>query len=46
MDWMDPDDRIAMVKECGFHCNYESFEIEKCPKCPANEYCDYYEDQL
>ena len=46
MDWMNPEDRIAIVKEYGFHCNYESFDIKKCPSCVANEYCNYYLDQL
>lgn len=36
MDWDDPQDRIALVKECGFHCEYDC-DMEK---CPAAKWCD------
>lgn len=38
MDWLDPKDRIALVKECGFHC--EDPIAERCEFCPAKEFCD------
>lgn len=38
MDWSDPDDRIALVKECGFYC--EDPIAECCECCPAKEFCD------
>lgn len=41
VDWDNPDDRICLVKECGFYC--ECIEPEYCKKCPAKEYCDSYE---
>lgn len=44
MDWYNAKDRIAMVKECGFRCDYDYFDIEDCEDCPAKQYCDRYED--
>lgn len=37
MDWSDPKDRIALVKECGFYC--EDPIAECCKSCPAKEFC-------
>lgn len=44
MDWLDENDRIAMVKDAGFSCSYE-FDIADldCETCPAKEWCDRYE---
>ena len=42
MDWLDPEDRIALVKDAGFRCEY--VELEECKQCPAREYCSEYED--
>lgn len=39
MDWDNPDDRLFLVKECGFYCEYA--EPENCKKCYAREYCDF-----
>lgn len=36
LDWENPQDRIVLVKECGFWCEYE----EDCEKCSAKQYCD------
>lgn len=38
MDWSDPKDRIALVKECGFYC--EDPIAEECKDCSAKEFCD------
>lgn len=38
MDWSDPKDRIALVKECGFYC--EEPIAEDCKDCPAKDFCD------
>lgn len=46
MDWYNADDRIAMVKECGFQCIPDAFEPEGCPECPASQWCDLYQDHL
>lgn len=43
MDWYNAKDRIAMVKDCGFRCDYDYFDIEDCEVCPAKEYCDVYQ---
>lgn len=42
MDWYNPEDRIALVKDAGFRCEY--VELEKCKQCPAREYCSEYKD--
>lgn len=41
MDWHDPKDRVALVKEANFSCSYE-WDIEDlgCEKCPAKQWCD------
>lgn len=44
MAWYNPDDRIALVKEAGFHCADEIWEPD-CVDCPAKEYCDRYQDR-
>lgn len=41
MDWYDPEDRIALVKDASFHCEY--IELSECEQCPAREYCDKWE---
>ena len=46
MDWFNPKDRVALVKDCNFRCSDEVFDIEDCEYCHAKEYCDYYEDYL
>ena len=40
MDWFNDDDRLALVKECGFYCEYIAEDM--CEDCPAKEYCDEY----
>lgn len=42
MDWEDPKDRIALVKECGFRCEYA--EPYLCDSCSARKYCGTYEE--
>lgn len=44
IDWDNPKDRIALVKECGFHCDYYYVDWDDCEDCPAKEYCDVYKD--
>ena len=46
MEWENPKDRIVLVKECGFVCDYEHFEWEDCKSCSASKYCDRYQDHL
>lgn len=46
MDWYNAEDRIALVKECGWHCIDEYYDSDDCKKCPAAEWCDYYQDWL
>lgn len=40
MDWDNPEDRIALVKECGFRCSDDTLEHIDCSDCPAKEYCE------
>lgn len=42
MDWLDMDDRIAMVRYAGFFCSYE-MDNPGCHECGAAEYCERYE---
>ena len=42
LDWENPQDRIVLVKECGFWCESD----EDCEKCSAKQYCDKYADHL
>lgn len=46
MDWYISQDRIALVKDCGFICDEDYLEREDCEVCPAKEYCDNYQDFL
>lgn len=41
MDWLDPEDRLFLVKECDFRCIDPEFD--KCESCIAKEYCGEYE---
>lgn len=45
-DWFDPQDRLVLVKEGGFVCDYECRDYDECPHCSAKEYCDQYQDYL
>ncbi len=44
MDWLDDDDRVAMVRYAGFECSSEVWH-PKCEqgKCPAQQWCGRYE---
>lgn len=44
LDWENPQDRIVLVKECGFWCGEEAFEFDDCELCSAKQYCDKYSD--
>ncbi len=46
MDWFNSKDRIALVKDCSFMCDRNYLEREDCEVCPANEFCDDYQDYL
>lgn len=46
LDWCDPRDRLILVKECGFVCNYDWLDYDECPTCSAREYCDQYKDHI
>lgn len=42
LDWFNAEDRIAMVKDCGFTCIPDAYCAEECAVCPAKEFCDDY----
>ena len=42
LDWFNTEDRIAMVKDCGFTCIPAAHCAEECADCPAKAYCDDY----
>ena len=44
MNWCNTNDRIALVKECGFFCGDDYFDLNDCEDCPAKDYCDRYTD--
>jgi hypothetical protein len=44
LDWDDPKDRVALVKDCSFLCDYIYLEWEDCESCSAKDYCDRYKD--
>ena len=46
LDWDNPKDRIALVKDCGFVCDYECLEWEDCEECSAKKYCDIYAEHI
>ena len=46
MDWDDPADRLAMVKDCGYYCADDAFDPDECSKCDAKEYCSAYAEYL
>ena len=45
-DWENPKDRIVLVKECGFHCDSDYFDLEDCDLCSAREYCSLFKDKI
>lgn len=42
LDWENPQDRIVLVKECGFYCDIDCFDLADCDICSAKEYCEMY----
>ena len=40
MEWSNPQDRLALVKEFSFRCEY--VDLVNCETCSAREYCDAY----
>lgn len=44
MDWMDDDERVAMVRCAGFECSIEVWHPEcEHGECPAQQWCGRYE---
>ena len=46
LDWFNSQDRIALVKDCGFYCDAEYWEKADCEVCSAKEYCDISRERL
>ena len=45
LDFNNPEDRLFLVKECGFTCG-EYVDYSDCEDCSANEVCEQYKDYL
>ena len=46
LDWDNPVERIALVRYCGFVCDWNYRDWEDCESCSAKNYCDAYQDHL
>lgn len=46
MDWYEVNDRIALVREANFVCDYDYWDVKDCELCSAYQYCDRYQDYL
>lgn len=44
LDWDNPKDRLALIKDFSFVCDYDYLEWEDCDSCSGKEYCDRYKD--
>lgn len=44
MNWNNPNDRLVLVKECGFYCSDDY--RDDCENCSAKEYCEDYQHYL
>ena len=44
LDWDNPRDRVVLVDECGFQCEYVEPFI--CRDCSAKEYCEDYQEYI
>lgn len=44
LDWFNTEDRIALVKDCGFSCIPDAHCAEECAICPAKDFCDDFID--
>lgn len=42
MDWFDQKDRVAMVKDANFTCEY--IEMSECETCQAREFCGNWQE--
>lgn len=42
LSWFKAEDRIALVKDCGFTCIPDAHCREECADCPAADICDDY----
>lgn len=45
LDWGDSNDRIALVKDCGFTCSPDFRYPEECADCSAKDFCEDYIDE-
>ena len=46
MNWWNSKDRIALVKDGGFVCDPDYWDMEDCGYCSAKDYCDKYHDRI
>lgn len=46
LEWSNPEDRLALVKECDFTCDYDTYALGECDICSAKEFCYQYKSEL
>lgn len=46
MDWFNKNDRIALVKDGGFVCDPDYWEMEDCEVCSARDYCEKCQERI
>ena len=46
MDWFDPEDRLVLVRDCGYSCDPDCFDPEYCASCSAKDFCGEYEQWM
>ena len=46
LEWENQQDRIILVRDCGFVCDWDYFDLEDCELCSAKEHCDRYKDKI
>ena len=46
MDWYNPEERLAMVRDGGYVCDDDSFDPDDCERCSAKDICEKYEDYM
>lgn len=46
MEWDNPDDRLAMVRDGDYYCSEDAFDPNDCMKCSGKDYCSRYVEYL
>lgn len=46
LDWYNDEDRLFLIKECGWSCGYEYFDSSECEYCSGRDFCSQYKEYL